>query len=181
MRPSSPPKLGAPSAAALQLQRELRRLRAGVREPLADAESEARRLERLSEAPAALGAEETILDEEPASDVRIVRDAPLSGELYELVGATDLETPLPRDPRRRSTTPEGTLGRETEPVDYFEDQHATWRRLLALQLRLTTGRCAPEYAHGREQLQPFSTRSRRPRRRPLARVAVWLAVVRAAG
>ena len=66
--------------------------------------------------------------------------------------------PLPRTPRRVSSSPEGTLGSEAEPVEYFEHQHDTWRKLCSLQHAATSGRCASAYARGRHAIEPFCSR-----------------------
>lgn len=64
--------------------------------------------------------------------------------------------PLPRTPHHTSTSPEGTLGAEVDPVVYYEHQHATWRRLLGLQTELTRGRTSAEYSSGREKMNVFA-------------------------
>jgi phenylalanine-4-hydroxylase len=65
---------------------------------------------------------------------------------------------LPRTPRVASHSVEGTLGADTEPVEYYEYQHATWSRLLALQGELVKGRCCDEYAAGRKRVERFQQR-----------------------
>ena len=66
--------------------------------------------------------------------------------------------PLPRTPRRPSSSPEGTLGSEAEPVEYHEHQHETWARLCGLQRAAIRDRCAPAYSRGRGAIGPFCSR-----------------------
>lgn len=131
-------------------------------------------LRDISEHPSALaGADVAVtLPEAPA----------LPDDIFATLRPSEPGVPLPRTPRAESTSEEGTLGVETDSVLYFEHQHETWRRLLALQMDLVRERCCEQYARGRTEIAVFSGSIPTLREADLwlQRTAGWR-VVRAAG
>lgn len=90
----------------------------------------------------------------PPAESDALRPRPLPADLSEFFN-NNFGIALPRTPRRPPTSPQGTLGCDVEPVEYFEYQHATWRRLLELQESLSMDHCCEEYRAGRRRIATF--------------------------
>lgn len=132
------------------IDREVARIRAAqdvvAPDSVTDLAAEVMRRSSLAVTSPSVVEAASVIDELPAHRV----PADLAQILDPIFGLA-----LPRTPRSGSSSAEGTIGSEVEPVVYYEYQHETWRRLLALQAELVRDRCCKEYSAGRRLIAQF--------------------------